>query len=110
MTGKARKIKSSIDFPIRGLDISQTLAKENVFYKDSSLKYNLYAVANHSGGVSGGHYYAYCRNMLEDKWYEYNDIHVIRMRESEIVTPEAYILFYIREDKDNFPKLEEPSK
>jgi ubiquitin carboxyl-terminal hydrolase 8 len=106
MTGKARKIKSSIDFPIRGLDISQTLAKENVFYKNSSLKYNLYAVANHSGGVSGGHYYAYCRNMLEDKWYEYNDIHVIRMRESEIVTPEAYILFYIREDKDNFPKME----
>lgn len=98
--GKTRKIKSKIDFPLEGLDISDAVSNVNLFYKNDIPKYNLYAVANHSGGADGGHYYAYCKNMLNGCWYEMNDTHVIRMKKSDVVTSNAYILFFVREDKD----------
>jgi len=42
-------------------------------YKEKDVIYELYAVANHSGTVSGGHYYCYAKNFNDDKWYSFND-------------------------------------
>lgn len=39
---------------------------------------------------------AYCRNPTDGMWYLFDDAHVSRVKESEIVTTSAYILFYQR--------------
>lgn len=38
-----------------------------------SLIYDLYAVSNHFGSLSGGHYTAFCQNAINKKWYEFDD-------------------------------------
>jgi len=48
--------------------------------------YDLYAVCNHHGtGLVGGHYTAYCRNPTDGMWYLFDDAHVTRVKETEIV-------------------------
>jgi len=54
--------------------------------------YELRAVCNHSGGVGGGHYIAYGKT--DAGWFEYNDSHVSKISESQLVSPNAYLLFY----------------
>ena len=39
---------------------------------------------------------AYCRNPTDGAWYLFDDAHVSRVKQSEIVTTAAYILFYQR--------------
>ncbi|XP_007950535.1 ubiquitin carboxyl-terminal hydrolase 43 [Orycteropus afer afer] len=56
--------------------------------------YDLYAVCNHHGSLQGGHYTAYCRNSLDGQWYSYDDSTVEPLREDEVNTRGAYILFY----------------
>ncbi|XP_075415686.1 ubiquitin carboxyl-terminal hydrolase 43 [Tenrec ecaudatus] len=56
--------------------------------------YDLYAVCNHHGSLQGGHYTAYCRNSLDGQWYSYDDSTVEPLREDEVSTRGAYILFY----------------
>ena len=58
--------------------------------------YDLYAVCNHSGGMSGGHYTAYCKNPVNGTWYLFDDMRVERISENQIVTKAAYLLFYAR--------------
>ena len=60
------------------------------------MKYDLYAVANHSGDTGGGHYYAYCKD-YDGKWREYNDASVTEIDSRSDVflnNPRAYMLFY----------------
>ena len=58
-------------------------------------KYNLYATVNHSGGLNGGHYVAHCKNLLDKKWYNFNDSTVSYVHNSNnIIDHSAYILFY----------------
>ena len=58
--------------------------------------YDLYGVVIHVGGsTSSGHYFAYCKNMTTDKWYECNDSHIGSITsESGVLNKEAYLLFY----------------
>ena len=35
--------------------------------------YDLFGVANHSGGLGGGHYYAFCQHPTSHAWRECND-------------------------------------
>ena len=37
------------------------------------LEYELFSVLIHSGGASGGHYYAYIKSFANGKWYDFND-------------------------------------
>jgi len=47
------------------------------------------------GGLSGGHYTAYAKNRLQDKWFSFNDTSVTPVRDPKAVrTPTAYVLFY----------------
>jgi ubiquitin carboxyl-terminal hydrolase 4/11/15 len=36
-------------------------------------KYDLFAVSNHFGGLGGGHYTAFAKNPLNNKWHDFND-------------------------------------
>lgn len=42
----------------------------------------------------GGHYIAYCRNELNQLWYEFDDQSVTEVSESCVQNAEAYVLFY----------------
>lgn len=62
------KVDVRVDFPIDGLDLTDRVGMSG----GKTLKYNLFAVDNHYGGLGGGHYTAYAKNFLDDNWYEYN--------------------------------------
>lgn len=88
-----RKIQKLVNFPIENLD----LRKYVTGYKKNEYLYKLYAVANHSGGTAGGHYFAYIKN-ANGKWYNFNDTNVSEMKLFDIISPKAYLLFYIKKN------------
>ena len=60
---------------------------------DNTVKiYSLYAVVCHSGGVSGGHYTAYCNYC--GVWRCFDDKIVKSVTWEYVAHQEAYILFY----------------
>jgi ubiquitin C-terminal hydrolase len=81
------KINTLVDIPLT-LDMSK-YCEVNIQKKT----YDLYAIANHAGGLNGGHYYAYCKN-ADGNWYKFNDSIVTRINEDQLSTPNAYCLFY----------------
>tara|TARA_B110000879_G_scaffold212736_1_gene310524 strand:+ start:796 stop:1848 length:1053 start_codon:yes stop_codon:yes gene_type:complete len=84
------KIDTNVIFPIDDLDLSKYICG----YNASSYKYDLYGICNHVGGVTGGHYTAFVKN-VENKWLHYNDRNVeIVSNSSAIQTSAAYCLFY----------------
>lgn len=91
-----QKINSHIDYPIKGLKLNNYKSSFN----QTSEVYDLYAVANHMGSFHGGHYTAYCKNHLNNKWYEHNDSMVTYIPENDVknkvVSNNGYILFYER--------------
>lgn len=83
-----RKIHTRVDFPIH-LDLRKYVNG----YLPEQYTYSLYGVCNHMGGVMGGHYTAFVKN-AENEWFHYNDNVVSVIRESDVVSPMAYCLFY----------------
>jgi hypothetical protein len=79
-----------VDFPTTNLDLSKYILSEN----NKGSKYDLIGVINHYGGESFGHYTAYCLN--GDKWIEYNDESLSQIREKNVISSAAYVLFYKR--------------
>lgn len=57
--------------------------------------YTLYAVNYHVGSISSGHYYTKCKNP-DGNWYEFNDTSVTLSNSRDIVSSDAYILFFYR--------------
>ena len=97
-----RKIDNLVDFPIEGLDLGKYLSN-----KSNKDIYDLFAVANHVGGLHGGHYFAYCKNCIDGEWYEFNDSNVSKIDNKKVVSENAYVLFYKRkrEEKINEEEL-----
>lgn len=44
--------------------------------------------------VTGGHYTAYCQNVINGQWYEFDDQYVTEVHETVVQNAEAYVLFY----------------
>lgn len=65
---------------------------------EKQCQYRLYAVVNHSGTLRYGHYTAYGRvgEGPDRQWFLFNDSSVTKVNESQVVSQEAYILFYER--------------
>lgn len=93
-----KKNKSYVKFPINNFDISDYV---NKYQTNDSSKYGLYAIVNHMGNMSNGHYTSYCKNP-NNSWYEYDDKNVLEIDIDKIVSPYAYILFYRR--MENLPE------
>jgi ubiquitin carboxyl-terminal hydrolase 2/21 len=85
------KINDNITFPLNNLNLSDYC----MGYEKYKSNFNLYGICNHIGSSSGGHYYSYCKNQ-NGKWYEYNDNRVNEISENNIVTKNAYCLFYTK--------------
>ena len=87
-----QKIDKYLEYPLT-LDLKDY----NINYsKNKSNQYSLNGMAIHSGGLGGGHYYAVCRNYLDDHWYEYNDSQVSRVQEDKLMKYSPYLLVYRR--------------
>lgn len=64
---------------------------------EENYMYDLYAVCNHHGSdLQGGHYTAFCRNPTDGQWYNFDDMHTKAISEPDVITKDAYILFYQR--------------
>ena len=82
------KIDDFVDFPIEGFDLSPYVQGDKVEHalrteenggqepERESLIYDLYAVDNHYGGLGGGHYTAYAKNIENGKWYNFDDVRI----------------------------------
>ena len=97
-----RKIETLINFPIEGLNLTEFLPNK----KNEKYIYDLFAVANHVGGLHGGHYFAYCKNYKNGEWYEFNDSNVDKIDKNKIVTENAYVLFYNRKRENKLNEEE----
>ena len=86
----SRKIEKYIDFPINKVIFNNLVQNENA----KNVVYDLVAVANHSGGLSGGHYWAYTKG-TNGKWFDCNDESCSEItNEGTIVSNSAYFLVY----------------
>ncbi|AYV81258.1 MAG: ubiquitin carboxyl-terminal hydrolase [Harvfovirus sp.] len=93
---RTEKNSTKIDFPLDDLDLSEYFSP----YNKKEAKYELYGVVHQYGSLSGGHYISYCKNAINNHWYEFDDSHVSYIEkekvESKIVSSNAYILFYTK--------------
>uniref|UniRef100_A0A3P8W1L6 Ubiquitin carboxyl-terminal hydrolase 8 n=1 Tax=Cynoglossus semilaevis TaxID=244447 RepID=A0A3P8W1L6_CYNSE len=85
-----QKLQTYVDFPLDSLDLSQYV----IGPKNSLKRYGLYSVSNHYGGLDGGHYTAYCKNAMKQRWYKFDDHEVWEISTSSVKSSAAYILFY----------------
>lgn len=60
------------------------------------IKYELISIVIHSGGTSGGHYYANCKSMHDKRWYKYNDHRVSDISYNEFSGGQYTVLLYRR--------------
>lgn len=111
------KIMTKVDFPYNNLNINEIFSPLN----ECKDKYSLYGVICHYGfSLHGGHYVNYCKNSLNNKWYNYNDESVMHIPfdkiKDTINQQSAYILFYKKNnhkisselDEDKFGRKTEP--
>lgn len=104
------KIDKFVKFPLQGLDLRHHVSLECPHPPEECI-YDLYAVANHSGTLTVGHYTAY--NLVEEggetgekthHWVQCNDDVVLKIAKEVVVSNNAYLLFYARRtfvDKDS---------
>jgi len=83
-----QKISSTVTFPLNGLSLSR--------YTDSvsNSSYNCYAISNHSGTLYSGHYTANAKHPQTGQWHSYNDSRVSKCSSSNVISNEAYLLFF----------------
>uniref|UniRef100_UPI00358FACC9 ubiquitin carboxyl-terminal hydrolase 33 isoform X2 n=1 Tax=Myxine glutinosa TaxID=7769 RepID=UPI00358FACC9 len=91
------KISSHVAFPIENLDMGPFLAKES---HTQVTTYNLLSVICHHGTAGSGHYVAYCQNLLNGQWYEFDDQCVTEVHETTVQNSEAYVLFYRKSNEE----------
>ena len=97
---QATKITSLVDFPLNGLDISRLNFKDDRRVEFPRERWTLYAIVNHQGpSMDSGHYTAFAKHQPSNEWFEFDDSTVSPVRDvSRLVTEQAYILFYEREN------------
>lgn len=64
-------------------------------------KFELIGFIKHIGGAKSGHNIAICKNFFDDKWYEYDDSKVIRLKDFNMIdknkkpnTKNGFLFFY----------------
>ena len=93
------KIDQTVDFPIEGFDMADFVSGERLRQQNNASSiYDLFAVSNHYGNLSGGHYKALGRAEASGQWHEFDDSRVTPISKDFIIKERsaAYILFYKR--------------
>lgn len=89
------KLDTFVDYPVKGLDMSDFVINPN---HNKRAIYDLIAVSNHYGGMGGGHYTAYAKNKITNRWFYFDDSSVSTASEDSVVTKAGYVLVYQRRD------------
>ncbi|VDM97449.1 unnamed protein product [Thelazia callipaeda] len=98
------KISTTVTFPIYDLDL--TPFTETLEQNNESVLYDLVAFITHYGvNAESGHYVAYCKNEMNENWYEFDDSVVTKLEIAEVITKEAYVLFYQRQSSKNMDEI-----
>ena len=102
---EGKKLDNIINFPIEGLDMNKYIKYDETGKNDNI--YDLFAVANHQGNFTGGHYNAYAKNFITNKWYEFDDEYIKEINKNEIVSESSYVLFYAKRNSkyENIEKI-----
>jgi hypothetical protein len=84
--------------PPEEFDLGKWIAKRDEYVVEGAI-YELYGIATHHGGLSGGHYYSTCASDgPETMWYKFNDTVVTKYTAEEFKAAAAnrqgYVLFY----------------
>eukprot|EP00455_Lapot_gusevi_P020170 TRINITY_DN2143_c0_g1_i3.p1 TRINITY_DN2143_c0_g1~~TRINITY_DN2143_c0_g1_i3.p1 ORF type:complete len:282 (-),score=83.34 TRINITY_DN2143_c0_g1_i3:166-1011(-) len=88
------KLTTLVDFPLHAFDPSPFLSDDNM--KRSCPLYDLYAVVNHMGPGSNGHYVTSAFNRHTQQWYLYDDDRVTPIPPNKVISNSCYMLFYRR--------------
>jgi ubiquitin carboxyl-terminal hydrolase 4/11/15 len=88
-----QKIDTLVDFPIYNLDLNSYVKSKD---HNEELNYDLFAISNHYGGLGGGHYIAFAKNHISNRWFKFDDSSVYEISEGDLITSSAYVLFYRR--------------
>ncbi|XP_071207850.1 ubiquitin carboxyl-terminal hydrolase 20 isoform X1 [Salvelinus alpinus] len=92
------KINSHVAFPLEGLELRPFLAKDSL---SQITTYDLLSVICHHGTAGSGHYIAYCQNVINGQWYEFDDQYVTEVHETVVQNAEAYVLFYRKSSEES---------
>jgi Ubiquitin carboxyl-terminal hydrolase len=116
------KVTTLVDFPLDGLDLSRCVQENAQQSSDDAdahadadanddgdhaatsptsptsrgYIYDCVAISNHFGGIGGGHYTAFARDLREDQWFLFDDARVSPVKKSSVVLRAAYIVVYLR--------------
>tara|TARA_Y100000389_G_scaffold177636_1_gene190094 strand:- start:1757 stop:2791 length:1035 start_codon:yes stop_codon:yes gene_type:complete len=83
------KDRRLVDVPLENVSLNKYVEG----YNPDSYIYDLYGVCNHQGMTGGGHYTANVKN-ASDIWYNCNDLIIKEIKKENVVTNEAYCLFF----------------
>ncbi|KAI4479124.1 hypothetical protein M0804_011263 [Polistes exclamans] len=96
--GWLEKRNTTVDFPLKEFNLKPYLITDHDAPINNArfCTYNLYAMSNHYGTMEGGHYTAFCKNSIQNKWYKYDDQTVTEVSPSQVKSQNnsAYLLFY----------------
>ncbi|KAG2212280.1 hypothetical protein INT47_001639 [Mucor saturninus] len=94
------KLEIVVDSPMTGLDLSRyvpsSMFPPDTIVEQSTFNYDLYAVSNHFGSLTGGHYTACVRNGYKNEWHNFDDSRFSVCDQSKVLSRAAYNLFYVR--------------
>ena len=94
-SGQRFKLNSKVEY-------SQNLTIHTL--EQGFVNYSLHGVVCHTGSAMGGHYYAYLRPSVENKWYCFNDTKVTVAKTEEVFdnnfSNSAYILLYVMTNEE----------
>ncbi|BDD55625.1 hypothetical protein MAP00_001119 [Monascus purpureus] len=88
----SEKVEGRIDFPLSINMLPYTTKQCSKSIDRSKFIYDLSSAVVHKGKLDAGHYYAYCRH--GDEWMRFDDDKVTPASESEVLSCDAYLLFY----------------
>ncbi|KAJ2700737.1 ubiquitin-specific protease doa4 [Coemansia sp. IMI 209128] len=88
------KLETDVQFPTQNLNMEHYVMPG--LCRVASTSYNLYAVANHFGTLSGGHYTASVFNGHRGLWNYFDDTRVSPVPEQKVASPAAYLLFFVQ--------------
>jgi len=97
---KEEETKMEEETPTDSMNIEPEKAQELNGNSGTSNKllYDLFAVVNHYGNLGFGHYTAYAKNHITNKWYCFDDSSVMEENEENVCSPASYVLFYKRKN------------
>ena len=83
--------------------INEKINFSNFTINNNKSKYKLYAIVNHfklskyGNGLNSGHYTSYCKNPLNNKWYDFDDnkVELVDDFNDDLDQESNYILFYM---------------